>query len=151
MRKLICLFVATAAITGLVLVGGCGVAQKSGPQLAFEEFDRAARSGDYQKVYDLLSGRFKKQLTVEDVKTGLQPPGEIKILEAGESGDTGYVRYETIQDGLTNKVVMLRENGVWKVDELIVESGAPVPPQTGPQSIPEPGQSNPEPSTESSP
>lgn len=138
MRKLTLAIILAVLLGGLVLAGGCGT-PKTGPQIAFEKFDDAARDGDYQAVYDLLSAKFQAQLSLEDVKNGLNPPGAIKITGSSETGDTGFVTYEDPKTGQKFKVLMVKENGLWKVDELVVESTTPGPPGSEPESAPVPG------------
>lgn len=135
MRKIVAVSLLVAVAAGALAFAGCGSSSSSEtPKKAFEKFTASARGKDYQTIYDMLSSENKKQLSLDDVKSGLTPPPEITIMETKTTGNTGYVRYKIVGDnsGAIYMVAMVKEGGVWKVGKSTVET---------PESSPSPGSS----------
>jgi hypothetical protein len=126
MRKMLFAGVALLLMVALLTVAGCGSSSSSGqtPKQAFDAFTAAAKAKDYQAVHDMLSAQFRKQYTVNDIKDSLSVPPDITIIESKDNGKNGFVRYVIKGDnsGMVYKAVLLKENGVWKVDTLVTES-----------------------------
>jgi hypothetical protein len=126
MRKMVFAGAALILVVALLAVAGCGSSSsQSGqtPQQAFAAFTAAAKAKDYQAVHDMLSDKYRKQLSINDIKGNLTVPPEITIIESKDNGKDGYVRYIIKGDNSGNvyKAVLLKENGAWKVDTLVTE------------------------------
>lgn len=154
-KKILVLTLASLLLISIPAVLGCGCGEsppadafeeyyqaggeRTEPLVAFEEFYNAAREGDYEEVYGLLSARYRGQFTLEDVEKNLEEPPEIVLIESNvdAESDSGIISYVTKDTGENFWVICVRENGDWKIDELVPAEKAE--PGSSPQpSVPQP-------------
>jgi hypothetical protein len=122
------------AILGATTVGACGgstppaseAAQARGPGDAYVEYVAAiGNAGTLREVLPYLSaaGRQHVATDLETLKTKV-PAGRLKIVDERRDGERATVTVSgTLQDRTgkerpaTGTVVMVREEGAWKVDQ----------------------------------
>jgi hypothetical protein len=123
-------------IVFLALGGAAGCRRPAGPAEAYRAFAAAARAGDSEKVWDLLSARSREALDARAREVAARAPGGVvppsgKELVLGdlavraprirstvvvrESRDAAVVAVEVEGGAGAREVSLVREAGVWRV------------------------------------
>jgi hypothetical protein len=108
-----------AALAALWLVAACGAPSATRPLGAIDAYVRALEAGDYGRAYDLMSDHYKKDHPREDfVRMMRESPRDVKeTAERLKSGKRDVdVRATYVYDDLRDEMVLVEEDGAWRID-----------------------------------
>ena len=106
------------AAVATVLVA-CGGPSATRPLGAIDAYVKALESGDYDRAYELMSDRYRKEHTREEfVRLLRESPRDVKEtarrLKAGDRQVA--VRATYVYDDLRHELIMVEEDGAWRID-----------------------------------
>jgi hypothetical protein len=125
---------AVALLSGLLAVSGCR--RPAGPAEAYRAFAAAARAGDADRVWELLSARSRERLDARAKEVSARAPGGVvpasgkelvlgdlalsarairSVVVLRESRDAAVIGVEVEGGEGAREVSLVREAGVWRV------------------------------------
>jgi hypothetical protein len=102
-----------------LLLGACGGPSATRPLGAIDAYVKAIESGDYDRAYELMSDRYRKEHTREEfVRLLRESPRDVKeTARRLKSGDRQVaVRATYVYDDLRDELVLVEEDGAWRID-----------------------------------
>ncbi len=108
-----------ACALGMALVVACGGASATRPLGAVDSYVAALEVGDYDRAYDLMSDRYKKEHTRDDfVRMMRESPRDVKETAGRlKSGKRQVdVRATYVYDDLRDEMTLVEEDGAWRID-----------------------------------
>ncbi|MFO0682552.1 MAG: hypothetical protein U0234_10895 [Sandaracinus sp.] len=111
------------AITALALTGGCaGLLDAASPEAAVASLASALERRDVDGAYQLMSRRYREQVTLEEFRALFTDEPEIAHEAERLRARDGEAEMEaTIAYGAHESVVLRREDGTWRVVSDVVD------------------------------
>lgn len=121
----------TAAVCAALLVAaaGCGQSDQEKAREVVQEYIDASNSGDYERVCELYSEEFKRQLAIEENCPGFveeQSSGvaqELELVEVRVDGDRATAQIDAVreEEGGTARIGLLLERAdgdEWQITDF---------------------------------
>jgi hypothetical protein len=102
----------------VVLAGGCASSPASQPLAAVDAYAAALRAGDFNRAYDLMSSRYRREHSREDfVRMMRDSPQEVRHTSARLTSSNRRVDVAArfVYDDLRDELPLILENGGWRI------------------------------------
>jgi len=101
-----------------LLAGGCATSSASQPLSAVDAYAGALRAGDFNRAYDLMSARYRREHSREDfIRMMKDSPQEVRHTSARLTSSNRRVEVAArfVYDDLRDELPLVLESGGWRI------------------------------------
>ena len=102
----------------VLLAGGCATSSASQPLSAVDAYAGALRAGDFNRAYDLMSARYRREHSREDfIRMMKDSPQEVRHTSARLTSSNRRVEVAArfVYDDLRDELPLVLESGGWRI------------------------------------